>query len=93
MVDLVESDFEPRRFDADWRQKIHQYLTAGECQFRFQKQDGTVREMRCTLQESVIPETSGAPKNNPDNLAVFDVEVNGWRTIKFEKIMDFKVLV
>jgi hypothetical protein len=92
MANVYESDFEPRRHENEWRDKVVLFLQAGVCEFRFQKQDGTIRDMKATLQENVIPEIKNERKSNPDNLVVYDVEAQGWRTVKFDKIMHFKVI-
>ncbi len=56
----------------------------------FEKLDGTIREMRCTLIESKIPDAS-KPKNSgkaqsDDSIAVFDLEKQGWRSFRFDSV-------
>lgn len=84
--------FHPRRNETPWRQEVKTYLTNFECVFSFQKTDGSVRKMTCTLQENVVPETKGSRKTEDiEQITVFDTDVKGWRTIKYDKIIDFKV--
>lgn len=57
----------------------------------FEKQDGTDRTMQCTLSEDIVPPldtTAVARKRmaNPDVLAVWDTENNGWRSFRFDSI-------
>jgi len=52
----------------------------------FNKLDGTERVMNCTLQESVVPETTGKSRATDKNLVVFDVDKQGWRTIVADRI-------
>lgn len=51
----------------------------------FKKTDGTVREMKCTLKEGIIPLVEN-PKNSDTLCTVWDLEVNQWRSFKFENI-------
>jgi len=85
-------NFHPERNNEAWQGKVVDYLTRYECHVQFEKTDGTVRDMQCTLQESIVPETKGTSKSKPAGvLTVFDTEKQGWRTVKFDKVIDFKV--
>jgi hypothetical protein len=60
----------------------------------FTKKDGTERVMNCTLQEDYLPETTGAGRSgNSDALAVFDTEVEDWRSFRWDSIKAVKVVV
>lgn len=52
----------------------------------FDKLDGTERVMNCTLQDSVVPETTSASKQSDTHLVVYDVDKSGWRTIIVDRI-------
>lgn len=53
----------------------------------FTKKDGTERIMKCTLQEDYLPETLGSErKKNEDALAVFDLDVENWRSFRWDSI-------
>ena len=56
----------------------------------FQKKDGTMREMHCTLMEQKIPAekapTGKGKKQSEDALAVFDIEKQEWRSFRFDSI-------
>ena len=85
-------NYHPQRNDITWQGTVVDYLTRYECQVQFEKTDGTVRDMKCTLQESVVPETKNTGKAKPAGvLTVFDTEKQGWRTIKFDKVINFSV--
>jgi hypothetical protein len=63
----------------------------------FTKVDGTEREMKCTLLPEYLPQkpvvegqqllTEALPrKENPDTLAVWDMESNGWRSFRTDSV-------
>ena len=57
----------------------------------FEKQDGTERVMKATLNEDYVPllDTTAVKQKkapNPDVLAVWDTEANGWRSFRFDSI-------
>ena len=53
----------------------------------FTKKDGTERIMKCTLQEEYLPETVGeVRKKNEDSLAVYDLDMEGWRSFRWDSI-------
>ena len=63
----------------------------------FTKADGTEREMKATLQESVLPEVqqdfgSDAPvrAKSKDALSVWDVDANGWRSFRWDSIKSIR---
>jgi hypothetical protein len=62
----------------------------------FTKVDGTERKMNCTLLPEYIPQvvaekqqllTESLPKaENPNTIAVWDIESNGWRSFRLDSI-------
>jgi hypothetical protein len=53
----------------------------------FTKKDGTERIMKCTLQEDYLPEIVGSErKKNEDALAVFDLDMEDWRSFRWDSI-------
>jgi len=63
----------------------------------FTKANGETRVMRCTLQPHMLPESyRNDPKeraeeknfhnNNPDVIAVWDIEANGWRSFRIDSV-------
>ena len=67
-------------------------LHSGNVNLTFTKKDGTIRLMKCTLQESVLPpapETS-LRKPNPDVLSAWDLEKNAWRSVRYDSISNIE---
>lgn len=58
----------------------------------FTKVDGSERVMKCTLNETLIPQSTEEKKTNRvkaenDNvLAVWDLESEGWRSFKIDSV-------
>ena len=84
-------DFHPKRNEQLWRLDLQTFLNNHECEVVFQKADGSIRYMKCTLQPNLVPETNSAREKSSERLTVFDTEVKGWRTIKFDRIISYTV--
>lgn len=57
----------------------------------FTKKDGTERVMKCTLNSKVLPpmpvtEGKKERKQNPDVLAVYDIDAQGWRSFTIKSV-------
>jgi hypothetical protein len=57
----------------------------------FEKTDGTIREMRCTLQSDMLPqflsEVSDRVRHEPEGvIAVWDVDNQGWRSFRVDSV-------
>jgi len=58
----------------------------------FTKVDGSERVMKCTLNESIIPQSTEEKKTdrvkveNDNVLAVWDLESEGWRSFKIDSV-------
>lgn len=68
-------------------------LSEGQTTVQFTKKDGTLRTMNCTRDPKLIPseyhpKTSedNATLESSDNIRVFDLENNGWRSFNFSSI-------
>jgi len=70
-------------------------LKESVCEVFFTKVNGEKRTMRCSLRPDVLPESysiSESPKvkefhnSNPDVLAVWDVQNNGWRSFHISAV-------
>jgi hypothetical protein len=47
--------------------------------------------MRATLKEGLVASTSGTGKTgNGESIAVTDVEINEWRSVRFDSIKEIK---
>ena len=62
----------------------------------FMKVNGDLREMNCTLHESILPEstvTKTEKKVNQDAISVWDTDNDGWRSFRIDSIKKFKIVV
>ena len=70
---------------------IREAARAGVINVQFTKKDGSLREMRCSLQEQYLPPLTGeaetTTKDNPEVLAVWDIEVEGWRSFRIDSVL------
>jgi hypothetical protein len=78
--------------------RLQEILREQEIKITFTKKDGTERVMRCTLDPNKLPvqestETNANRKVSTETMAVFDLDVQGWRsfTKKSVKCVDFTV--
>ena len=76
--------------------RLKTILREQEIKITFTKKDGTERIMRCTLDPAKLPvqestETNTNRKVSTETMAVFDLDVQGWRsfTKKSVKCVDF----
>ena len=78
------------------RFQLKQSLENGVVTIFFEKTDGTLREMRCTLQPDYLPpqllqEGGVSRAENPDTLSVWDIENGGWRSFRMNSIKSITV--
>ena len=78
----------------DW---VRSLLQTTEATVTFVKSDGTVRDMRCTLNWNMIPgedlpklidltESKQRKAPSEDTLRVFDLDINQWRSFRFDRL-------
>lgn len=79
-----------------WRNDyLKNALHNGVVSVLFVKKDGTERKMLCTLKSDLLPAQTDLEESvqkktpNPDVLAVWDVEAQGWRSFRFDSIIGF----
>lgn len=71
-------------------------LKSGVVNVTFTKVDGTVRKMRCTLKEDVLPaqvdleESIQKRKPNDNVLSVWDLDNNGWRSFRKDSVTAYE---
>ena len=76
-------------------EQIVNALRLGVVNLSFTKvKDGAVREMRATLVSDQIPEdkrpkTDKAPNNEEVACRVFDLDVNEWRSFRYDSLSTF----
>jgi len=67
-------------------------LQSGIVNIKFTKVDGTERVMKCTLVESIVKpheKTTEREKKINDNIvSVWDVEKDGWRSFRYDSILE-----
>ena len=94
----LEVDHKERRWeDFLERKNILLHLLHGNIvEVKFIKVDGTDRTMMCTLKSDLIPEhkryfneESDNRKDNPDVIAVYDIEKEDWRSFKVKSVYSF----
>jgi hypothetical protein len=69
-------------------------LTEGIVTLTFQKSDGSNRLMKCTLQPALLPPQDPSSHPGPPNevlQVVWDLEANGWRSFRWERLTDVQV--
>ena len=73
------------------RNELVHNLQGGLVEVTFEKVNGDIRKMLCTLQEGVIPKTTGKRKENKDVLAIWDLGKNAWRSFRLDSIKSVKI--
>ena len=74
------------------KSNVIEMLKSGVAEVVFTKKDGTERFMTCTLKEDMLPtqtdveETIQKKTPNPSVLAVYDTEVSGWRSFRWDSV-------
>jgi hypothetical protein len=70
---------------------IHQALRDGPITVNFTKVNGHKRTMIATLNEAFLPkkEVDKTTARDPNLLVVWDIEQQGWRTIKVDSIIEW----
>ena len=89
---IQEIQYEPQRNDDVWQTAVTEQTRLGYSMFRIHKADGSVREIVCTLKEDLIPTTQGKTDGKKGLLTVYDVENKGWRTVKFDRVIKWKMV-
>ena len=74
------------------KEKIKTQLQTGVLVVSFTKADGSLRNMKCTLQPHLLPPHTAKEKTcvsgeNCDCIKAYDLEVNEWRAFKISKII------
>jgi len=93
---------EPDHKERNWEQFLERksillhLLHDNIVEVKFIKADGTDRTMMCTLKPGLIPEhkryfkeEDDNRKDNPDVIAVYDIEKEDWRSFKVKSVYSF----
>jgi hypothetical protein len=84
------------------KQKLLEQLRDGVVTVSFTKVNGERRDMQCTLNETLLPpkptlneqfEAMATPKrkDNPAVQSVWDINVKGWRSFRWENVIEEEV--
>lgn len=73
---------------------LRELLGSTAVNVKFEKRDGSLREMRCTTCEFLIPEEK-MPKNtyltvNSDQVRVFDLDLKEWRSFNINNLLSYE---
>jgi hypothetical protein len=86
----MKSNIEKNGPDNEWREGIKTMLKQKNAVIEFTKANGQHRVMRCTLREDILPPfTEFGEVKTPtanDTLAVWDLELNSWRSFRFDTV-------
>jgi hypothetical protein len=71
--------------------ELLQCLKEGVVVIEFEKVDGTMRTMRATLSENIIPVETTTKEKNPrkkseESQSVWDIEAEGWRSFRWDRL-------
>ena len=81
-------------------QEIIKELKESILQVSFDKVDGSSRSMRCTLRKDFLPPATEEELKeydewhikNPEVVAVWDIEKNGWRSFRVDSVKYVQVI-
>lgn len=79
---------ENEMFDRD---QVMNVLGNGVARITFTKKDGSIREMTCTRDLSIIQEEhhpKGVKETPGDALPVFDLDLNEWRSFAWDSLTE-----
>ena len=79
--------------------KLKTLLKDSILQVSFTKADGTLREMKCTLKSTLVPDSAFLSADErerthtvPENvLPVWDIEKSAWRSFRIDRVHDYVV--
>ncbi len=78
------------------KSELAEVLRSEILEVSFTKKDGSARTMLCTLKESYLPplmeEAETSTKDNPNVLAVWDIDNSGWRSFRVGSIVEVRVV-
>lgn len=78
----------------DKRAKIVEMLQKNVCQVTFEKVNGEIRVMPCTLRRDIVPlyEHSSNKKPNNETVAVWCMDKESWRSFRVESVVEILIL-
>ncbi len=83
----TKADEKARKTFRDWLKGM---LHVGPVTVSFVKKDGSIREMNCTLEESVVipheKTTDRVKEQNEDVCPVWDIDKQAWRSFRYDAV-------
>lgn len=80
---------------AEMRKWMSSMLRMGSVKVTFQKKDGSLREMNCTLQDGVVvpheKTTERVKQENQEVCAVWDIDKGAWRSFRYDSITQIDI--
>lgn len=73
-----------------FKTQLTEALNKGKASVTFTKKDGSTRIMNCTTQQGVIPATS-ASRDVAGVQTVYDLDVNEWRSFRWDSVKSAEV--
>ena len=92
----TETESETKTSKVNLRDTLKALTSTGKVEITFVKKDGTDRTMICTTKTSNIPEEKqpvgeSTLKENTDILRVYDIENEGWRSFRIDRVKSFTI--
>lgn len=84
--EVVGPVYESTVYDRD---SLKSDLKEWVCTVFFEKKDGSLRTMKCTLSRKLLPEQEEKETKKTENLetlSVWDLEKNAWRSFRLDKV-------
>lgn len=83
----------------EFKESLQEILRKGECEVIFRKNDGSEREMVCTLKQEYLPlpdeskKTKVKKADNPGVITVWEVDIGEWRSFRVDSILSGPTLI
>lgn len=92
MTVMIEMEWPEKMLRANLKSQLKTCIAT----VTFEKQDKSIRVMRCTLMSEHLPEMKEADekkkkKENEDVLAVWDLDQGGWRSFRIDSIKGISI--
>lgn len=84
----------------EMKEELKQLLVSNIVDIEFEKSDGSIRNMKCTLDPNILPEPVASDeevnrnrKVNEEVQVVWDTEANGWRSFRWDRLKAFQLRI
>lgn len=76
------------------KENLLSLLKESVVEITFEKKNGELRDMKCTLNSDLIPQKTEKTetrqrKRSPESMAVYDVEKQSWRSFRWDSLKDY----